>query len=193
MPLTLPKVMVVGVTPVSEAVLPAVPVQSAASAAGEKLKPAEFAVTDAAGALVAPPAPAAAVPAPVRTPEPEPSDPPPLPPSASAGVVQVVVVVVDEDEEVVDDLDLLVVVVVVLDPDFAAAAAAAVVVVDVHGTVVAVPAACATPFVPVPPPDAPRYGLTRAPHEVATRASTRSPSSPADLLFTSAPRTQAPT
>jgi hypothetical protein len=106
--------------------------------------------------------------------------------------VQVVVVVVDEDEEVVDDLDLLVVVVVVLDPDFAAAAAA-VVVVDVQGTVVAVPAACATPFVPVPPPVAPRYGLTRAPHEVATRASTRSPSSPADLLFTSAPRTQAPT
>ena len=55
-PLTLPKVMEVGETPVSDAVLPAVPVQSPASAAGEKLKPADVVETVEAGADVAPPA-----------------------------------------------------------------------------------------------------------------------------------------
>src|SRR5579875_15700 len=50
-PLTLPNVIDVGVTPVSEAVLPWVPVQAAASARGSKLKP------WGAGALVFPPPP----------------------------------------------------------------------------------------------------------------------------------------
>jgi hypothetical protein len=93
-PLTLPKLTDVGVTPVSDAALPAVPVQSAASAAGEKLNPAEVAVAEEAGGLVA--APAAPLPA-VRTPaEPEPADPP-VAPSAWAGVLHgaVVVVVLD--------------------------------------------------------------------------------------------------
>ena len=49
--------MDVGVTPVSDAVLPAVPVQSPASAAGEKLKPDDVAVTVDGGADVAPHAP----------------------------------------------------------------------------------------------------------------------------------------
>src|ERR1700728_2189980 len=53
-PLTFPNVIDVGVTPVSEAVLPAVPAHNPASAEGAKLKPADVAVTDAAGGLVAP-------------------------------------------------------------------------------------------------------------------------------------------
>src|SRR6185312_15608170 len=48
-PLTFPKLIEVGVTPASDAVLPAVPVQSDASAAGEKLNPAEVEVADDAG------------------------------------------------------------------------------------------------------------------------------------------------
>jgi hypothetical protein len=183
----LPKLIDVGVTPVSEAVLPAVPVHSAASAAGEKLNPAEVEVADDAGALVAPPAPAAAAPLAVRTPPPEPADPP-EPPSAWAGELHgaEVVVVVDEAAVELDfDFDFAVVVVV------AAVAAVAAVDVVAHGTVVALPAACAMPFVSVPPPEAPRYGETRAPHEVAMTDNTRTPSSPAALLFTSAPRTQA--
>jgi hypothetical protein len=39
MPLTFPNVMELGETPVSDAVLPAAPAQSAASEAGAKLKP----------------------------------------------------------------------------------------------------------------------------------------------------------
>jgi hypothetical protein len=66
--------------------------------------------------------------------------------------------------------------------------------VDPHGTVVALPAACATLLASVPPPEGPRYAETRAPHEVTTRDNTRTPSSPADFLFTSiAPRAQAST
>jgi hypothetical protein len=178
----LPKEIDVGVTPVSDAVLPDVPVHNAASAAGAKLNPAEVAVADDAGALVAPAAVLAAA-APllaVRTPDPEPTDPP-EPPSASAGELhgaEVLVVVVGE-AAVEPDFDLAVVVVV---------AAAAVDVVE-HGTVVALPAACATPFASVPPPEAPRYGETRAPHALARRDKTRNPSSPADLFFTAAPRT----
>jgi hypothetical protein len=65
----------------------------------------------------------------------------------------VVVVVVDV---VPDDFDLAVVV-VEPDPDVAAVVgvAAAVEAVE-HGTVVALPAACAMPFASVPPPEAPR-------------------------------------
>lgn len=105
----------------------------------------------------------------------------------------VVVVVVDE---VVVDLDFALAVVVVVEAEPAFAAAAVVVVADVlevvvHGTVVALPAAWATPAASVPPPEGPRYAATRAPHEVATRDNARTPSSPADLFFTSAPRTQA--
>jgi hypothetical protein len=194
----LPKAIDVGVTPVSDAVLPAVPAQSAASAAGEKLNPAEVAVADDAGGLVAAPAVPAAAAAPllaVRTPAPEPTDPPVPPPSAWAGELhgaEVVVVVVDEAAV---DFDLAVVVVVEAGPDLpdvvVGVAAAAVVDVVEHGTVVALPAACAIPVASVPPPEAPRYGETRAPHEVAIRPSTRAPRSPADLLLTSAPRIQA--
>jgi hypothetical protein len=153
-PLTFPKLIDVGVTPVSDAVLPPVPVQRAASAAGEKLNPAEVAVADAAGALVAPAAAGVAPPLAVRTPDPEPTDPP-EPLSACAGELHgaVVVVVVDV---VPDDFDLAVVV-VEPDPDVAAVVgvAAAVEAVE-HGTVVALPAACAMPFASVPPPEAPR-------------------------------------
>jgi hypothetical protein len=196
-PLTLPKAIDVGVTPASDAVLPVVPVHSAASAAGEKLNPAEVAVADDAGGLVAAPAVPAAAAAPllaVRTPAPEPTEPPVPPPSAWAGELHGAEVVVVVDEEAVD-FDLAVVVVVEAGPDLpdvvVGAAAAAVVDVVEHGTVVALPAACAIPFASVPPPEAPRYGETRAPHEVAIRPRTRAPKSPADLLLTSAPRTQA--
>ncbi len=89
------------------------------------------------------------------------------------------VVVDDAAVDFAFDLDVVVVVV---------APAAAVEVVE-HGTVVALPAACAIPFASVPPPEAPRYGETRAPHAVARRDKTRTPNSPADLFFTAAPRT----
>jgi hypothetical protein len=136
------------VTPASDAVLPAEPVHRAASAAGEKLNPAEVEVADDAGGLVAPPAPAAA-PLLVRTPDPEPADPP-APPSAWAGElhgaeVDVVVVGAPADFGFAADFGFVAVVVV-----------AAPVEVVVHGTVLALPAACATPFASVPPPDAPR-------------------------------------
>ena len=123
MPLTFPKLIDVGVTPASEAVLPAVPLQSAASAAGEKLNPADVAVADDGGALVAP----AAAPLLVRAAGPEPADTA-EPPSACAGVLHGAEVVVVVDEAAAD-FDLAVVVV-----------AAAVEVVE-HGTVVALPAA----------------------------------------------------
>ena len=151
-PLTFPKLIDVGVTPVSDAVLPVVPVHRAASAEGAKLNPAEVAVADDAGGLVAPAAPVAAAPLAVRTAGPEPTDPAD-PPSACAGVlhgaVVVVVVVVDADP----DFGF---VVVVVEPDADAPAAVVVVAADEHGTVVALPAACATPFASVPPPAAPR-------------------------------------
>jgi hypothetical protein len=178
------------VTPVSDAVLPAVPAHSPASAEGAKLKPADVAVTDAAGALVAPPAAPGVAALPLMPLAPPEAVGPPLP-SAAAGaqgaVVVVLVVAVDLDfaaaaavVEVVDEPPLggVVVGVVVLD-------------VVVQGTVAAVPRAWAVWFTSVPPPAAPRYGLTRAPHEVATRDNTRTPSRPADLLLTSAPRAQA--
>jgi hypothetical protein len=133
----LPKLIDVGVTPASDAVLPAVPLHSAASAAGEKLNPAEVAVADDGGALVAPPA---AAPLLVRTAAPDPADPA-EPPSAWAGVLHgtEVVVVVDE---VAADFDLAVVA-EEPEPDFAAVVvvAAAAVEVVVQGTVVALPAA----------------------------------------------------
>jgi hypothetical protein len=139
------------------------------------LNPAEVEVADDAGALVAPPAPAAA-PLPVRT-APEPADPA-EPPSACVGELHGTEVVVVVDEAAAD-LDLAVVVV------------GADVEVVVHGTVVALPAAWAIPA-SVPPPDAPRYGETRAPHDVAMRpTAARTPRSPADLFVTSAPRAQA--
>jgi hypothetical protein len=127
------------------------------------LKPEEFVVADDAGALVAPaaaPAPAAPLPA-VRTPDPEPEPiEPVVPPAANAGELHGAVVVVVVEAVVVDfDLDLLVVVVVDPEPDLAAAAVVVVAEVEevvVHGTVVALPAAWATPFTSVPPPVAPR-------------------------------------
>ena len=64
-PLTFPNVMEVGVTPVSEAVFPAVPVQSPASDAAAKLKPLEVGDAAAVGAEAAPPA---APPAPAAAP-----------------------------------------------------------------------------------------------------------------------------
>ncbi|HSZ35569.1 MAG TPA: hypothetical protein VK773_00650 [Acidimicrobiales bacterium] len=145
-PLTLPRVIDVGVTPVSDAVLPEVPLHSAASAAGAKLNPAEVAVADDAGGLVAPAgAFAAALLLAVRTPPPETADPP-EPPSAWAGELHAAAVVEVVVDEVAVPFDLVVVVVV-----------AAVDVVEVeHGTVVALPTAWATPFASVPPPDAPR-------------------------------------
>jgi hypothetical protein len=59
MPLTFPNVMELGETPVSEAVLPAAPAQSAASEAAAKLKPDD----DGDGAAVGGAAAAAACPA----------------------------------------------------------------------------------------------------------------------------------
>jgi hypothetical protein len=109
--------------------------------------------------------------------------------------LQGAVVVVVVDEVAVDLVFVLAAEVVVA----AAPGLAAVVVgvdvleVVVQGTVVALPAAWATPAASVPPPEGPRYAETRAPHDVATRDNTRSPSRAADLLFTSAPRAQAPT
>ena len=104
-------------------------------------------------------------------------------------VVVVVVVVVDE---AADDFDWVFAAVVLVEPAAAAVVLVAVVLeVVVHGTVVGLPTAWATPLTFVPPPVAPRYGATRAPHDVATRDNTTIPSSPADLLFTVAPRTQA--
>jgi len=154
-PLTFPKLIDVGVTPVSDAVLPLVPVHRAASAAGAKLNPADVEVADAAGGLVAPAAaPGVAPLLAVRTPEPDPTDPP-EPPSAWTGVLHgaVVVVVVDAAPP---DFDLAVVV-VESDPDDAAVVVVVAVVEPFeHGTVVALPAACAMPFASVPPPEAPR-------------------------------------
>jgi hypothetical protein len=142
-PLTFPKLIDVGVTPASDAVLPAVPVHRAASAAGEKLNPAELAVADDAGALVPPAAAAGAAPLlAVRTPDPEPTDPP-EPPSAWAGALHGAVVVVVVVDEAADDFDLdLAVVVVEPDPGEPAVVVgvAAVEAVE-HGTVVALPAA----------------------------------------------------
>jgi hypothetical protein len=121
---------------------------------------------------------------------PDPVEVPPVPPRASAVDEQAAVVVVELADPVV-----LGFVVVVVD-DFAPPADAAAVVgvddvVDVHGTVVADPRAWApTPAEPVPPPvPLPRYGLTRAPHEAATRDNTSTPSSPAALLVNAAPTT----
>lgn len=139
-PLTFPKVIEVGVTPVSEAVLPAVPVQYAASAAGAKLNPAEVGEAGAVGALAAAAAPLAVAapvpPAAVRTPVP-PYDVDPVPPRASDGDPHgTAVVVVDEVDGVVADLGLVVVV-----EDFDPAVVDVVeeeVVDEVHGTVVAV-------------------------------------------------------
>jgi hypothetical protein len=188
-PLTFPKLIDVGVTPVSDAVLPAVPVHSAASAAGAKLNPADVAVAAAAGALVAPPVEGAAPALAVRTADPEPTDPE-LPPNAWAGVLHGAEVDVVVVEEALVDFDLDVV--VVDEPDLATVVDVAAVLDGVeHGTVVALPAAWATPLASVPPPDAPRYGETLAPHDVTIRDDNRSPSRPADLLLTCAPRTQA--
>ena len=96
------------------------------------------------------------------------------------------------DEAAVElDFDFAVVFVAEADPDLPAVVVVAAVDVVADGTVVALPAACAMPFVSVPPPEAPRYGETRAPHEVAITDNTRTPSSPAAFLLTFAPRTQA--
>jgi hypothetical protein len=156
-PLTFPKLIDVGVTPASDAVLPPVPVHRAASAAGAKLNPAEVAVADDAGALVPPAAAAGAAPLAVRTPDPEPTDPA-EPPSAWAGVLHgAVVVVVVVVAAAAPDFDLAVVVVEPDpdDPGVVLVDAAGVDAVE-HGTVVALPAACAMPFASVPPPEAPR-------------------------------------
>jgi hypothetical protein len=190
----------VGVTPTSDAVLPLVPVHRAASADGEKLKPADVAVADEAGGAVAPPVatPGTAPDAFVACPDEEGADPEPR---ANPGEVEhgaVVVVDVVEEVELVALGFVVVVVTAALAPGF-------VVVVDEvvgdepQGSVVVVAprasAACPEPAATSapPPPLAPRYGETRAPHDVATTDSTRTPTSPAVLFFTSAPRTQAPT
>jgi hypothetical protein len=130
---------------------------------------------------------------------PDPAPPRASPEEAGHGAVVVVVDVVDDVAPV--DLGFVVVVAAALAPGFVVVVVDEVVVLDEpQGVVVAVaPRACAAcpepadTSVPPPPPLAPRYGLTRAPQDVATTDSTRTPSSPADLFLTSAPRTQAST
>jgi hypothetical protein len=93
----LPKVIDVGVTPTSDAVLPAVPVQSLASEAGEKLKPLEVGVVGVAtvpllwlaDVATFPPAAAAGPVLPPTTPGVVPA----VDPAAAPAVVVVVVVV----------------------------------------------------------------------------------------------------
>ena len=139
MPLTFPNVMEVGVTPVSEAVLPAEPAQSAASEAGAKLNPAD----DGAGAAVGAAAAAAAV---------------------CPGVGAAVAPWVPPVEAPV------------LDADVTAPPAAAVVVVT----------AAAEACWDVPPfaaPPAPRYGLTRAPHDAERSATAMRPARPAAFFL----------
>jgi hypothetical protein len=140
MPLTFPNVMDPGVTPVSEAVLPAEPAQSAASEAGEKLKPDDEGEGAAVGAAAAPGvAPGLAVAAPVATRDPPVDDPVP-------------------------------------DADDTAPPAAAVVVVATG------PEACREPASPFAA--APRYGLTRAPHDAARNVTASRPASTAGFLPT---------
>lgn len=160
------------------------------------MNPVELDVLGAVGAAAAP-APAAAAAAPVPDAAvcaPDPVEVPADPPKASAPAEEhVVVEVVVELVDAAEPPDLAFVVVVV--EDFAPpAAVVGVVVVDVpevQGTVVAVPRAWATPPDSVPPPVValPRYGLTRAPHDAATRDNASTASSPAALLVTPAPTT----
>jgi hypothetical protein len=133
-PLTFPKLIDPGVTPVSDAVLPVVPAQSAASAAGVKLNPADDGEGAAAGAADVVP-PAAARPVAAR-----PAVEDPVAPAAEATPVLAAAVVV-----------------------------------------VAAAVACCERVGPLSV--APRYGLTRAPHEAARNA-TASNARPAVFLPT---------